>query len=161
MDLHRIHSHKYFMRRKGKKSFLLGLCIFASVLFSVIWYRTFYVINEVEFTVWKTYKGCYITPYKYWGVLPPEDNYLRISNIGTADVFICKDKTLCVFIDPQSDGATETVCKLKSCQYYSYGTDDKEVLKRSKDWVERWEKYQSIYPYITIDARVMKIEINE
>ena len=30
------------------------------------------------------------------------------------------------FIDPQSDGATETVCKLKSCQYYSYSysTDD-------------------------------------
>ncbi len=161
MDLHRIHSHKYFMRRKSKKSFLLGLCIFASVLFSVIWYRTFYVINEVEFTVWKTYKGCYITPYKYWGVLPPEDNYLRISNIGTADIFICKDKTLCVFIDPHSDGATETVCKLKPCQYYSYSTDDKEELKRSKDWVEKWKKYQSIYPYITIDARVMKIEINE
>lgn len=59
------------------------------------------------------------------------------------------------------DGATETVCKLKSCQYYSYSTDDKEELKRSKDWVEEWKKYQSIYPYITIDARVMKIEINE
>ena len=162
MDLHRIHSHKYFMRRKSKKSFLLGLCIFASVLFSVIWYRTFYVINEVEFTVWKTYKGCYITPYKYWGVLPPKDNYLRISNIGIADIFICKDKTLCVFIDPHSDGATETVCKLKSCQYYSYSTTgDKEELKRSRDWVEKWKKYQSKYPYITIFARVMKIEINE
>ena len=161
MDLHRIHSHKYFRGGKVKKSLLLGLCIFAYVLFSVIWYRTFYVINEVEFTVWKTYKGCYITPYKYWGVLPPKDNYLRISNIGTADIFICKDKTLCVFIDPHSDGATETVCKLKSCQYYSYSTDDKEVLKRSKDWVEEWKKYQSIYPYITIFARVMKIEINE
>lgn len=115
MDMHRIHSHKYFRGGKVQKSFLLGFCIFTSVLFSVIWYRTFYVINEVELTVWKTYKGCYITPYKYWGVLPPKDNYLRISNIGTADIFICKDKTLCVFIDPHSDGATETVCKLKSC----------------------------------------------
>ena len=67
MDLHRIHSHKYFRGGKVQKSFLLGFCIFASVLFSVIWYRTFYVINDVEFTVWKTYKGCYITPYKYWG----------------------------------------------------------------------------------------------
>lgn len=98
MNLHRIHSHKYFRGGKVKKSFLLGLCIFASVLFSVIWYRTFYVINEVELTVWKTYKGCYITPYKYWGVLPPKDNYLRISNIGIADIFICKDKTLCVLL---------------------------------------------------------------
>lgn len=67
---------------------------------------------------------------------------------------------LCVFIDPQSDGATETVCKLKSCQYYSYSTGDKEELKRSRDWVEKWNKYQSKYPYISIYARVMKIEIN-
>lgn len=163
MDLHRIHSHKYFMRRKGKKSFLLGLCIFASVLFSVIWYRTFYVINEVEFTVWKTCNGCcYITPYKYWGVLPPKDNYLRISNIGSADIFICKGKTLCVFIDPHSDCATDTICKLKSCKYYSYSTTgDEEELKRCIAFEEEWKKYQSIYPYIAIDARVMKIEINE
>lgn len=155
-------SHKYFRGRKVHKTFLLGFCISAFVLFSVFWYRTFYIINEVEFTVWKTCKGCYITPYKYWGVLPPKDNYLRISNIGIADIFICKDKTLCVFIDPQSDGATETVCKLKSCQYYSYSysTDNKEVLKRIKDWVEKWRKYQSKYPYISIYARVMKIEIN-
>lgn len=155
-------SHKYFRGRKVHKTFLLGFGIFAFVLFRVFWYRTFYTINEVEFTVWKTYKGCYITPYKYWGVLPPKDNYLRISNIGIADIFICKDKTLCVFIDPQSDGATETVCKLKSCQYYSYSysTDNKEVLKRIKDWVEKWKKCQSKYPYISIYARVMKIEIN-
>ena len=91
---------KYSRGGKVQKSFLLGFCMFAFVLFRVFWYWTFYIINEVEFTVWKTYKGCYITPYKYWGVLPPEDNYLRISNIGTADIFICKDKTLCVFIDP-------------------------------------------------------------
>ena len=78
------------------------------------------------------------------------------------DIFICKDKILCVFIDPHSDGATETVCKLKSCQYYSYSysTDNKEVLKRIKDWVEKWKKCQSKYPYISIYARVMKIEIN-
>ena len=87
-------SHKCFRGRKVHKTFLLGFCIFAFVLFRVFWYRTFYTINEVEFTVWKTYKGCYITPYKYWGVLPPKDNYLRISNIGIADIFICKDKTL-------------------------------------------------------------------
>ena len=53
------------------------------------------------------------------------------------------------------------ICKLKLCQYYSYSTDDKEELKRSKDWIEKRKKYQSIYPYITIDARVLKIEINE
>ena len=87
---------KYFRGGKVQKSFLFGFCIFAFVLFRVFWYRTFYIINEVEFTVWKTYKGCYITPYKYWGVLPPKDNYLRISNIGIADIFICKDKTLII-----------------------------------------------------------------
>ena len=58
---------KYFRGGKVHKTFLLGFCIFAFVLFRVFWYRTFYIINEVEFTVWKTYKGCYITPYKYWG----------------------------------------------------------------------------------------------
>ena len=154
---------KYFRGGKVQKSFLFGFCIFAFVLFRVFLYRSFYVINEVEFTVWKTCNGCcYITPYKYWGVLPPKDNYLRISNIGIADIFICKDKTLCVFIDPHSDGATETICKLKSCQYYSYSTTgDKEELKRSRDWVEEWKKNQPKYPYITIFARVMKIEINE
>ena len=52
-------------------------------------------------------------------------------------------------------------CSVSRMDGVSTGADDKEVLKRSKDWVEEWEKYQSIYPYITIDARVMKIEINE
>lgn len=33
MDLHRIHSHKYFRGGKVQKSFLLGFCIFTSVLF--------------------------------------------------------------------------------------------------------------------------------
>lgn len=49
-------SHKYFRGGKVHKTFLLGFCIFAFVLFRVFWYRTFYIINEVEFTVWKTYK---------------------------------------------------------------------------------------------------------
>lgn len=54
------------------------------------------------------------------------------------------------FIDPQSDGATETVCKLKSCQYYSYSysTDDNEVLKRIKDWVENGKISVEISIYI-------------
>ena len=163
MDFHRIHTHKYPRGGKVLITFLLGFCIFALVLFSVFLYRTFYVINDVEFTVWKTCNGCcYITPYKYWGVLLPKDNYIRISNIGTADIFISKGKTLYVFIDPHSDGATETICKLKSCKYYSYSTTgDEEEIKNCRDWVEKWEKYQSIYPYVAIDARYWKVEINE
>lgn len=167
MDFHRIHTHKYFRGGKVLKTFLLGFCIFALVLFRVFClfrvflYRNFYIINEVEFTVWKTSNGCcYITPYKYWGVLPPKDNYLRISNIGSADIFICKGKTLCVFIDPHSDCATDAICKLKSCRYYSYSaTGDEEELKRCIDFEEEWEKYQSIYPYLAIDARYRQIEI--
>lgn len=46
-------SHKCFRGGKVHKTFLLGFCIFAFVLFRVFWYRTFYIINEVEFTVWK------------------------------------------------------------------------------------------------------------
>lgn len=161
MIFHRIHYHNYYREGKVLKSFLLVFCIFLFILFGAAWYRSFYIINEVEFTVWKTHRGCYIIPYKYWGVLPPKDNYLRISNIGYADIFICKDKTLCVFIDPHSDGSAETVCKLKFCQYYTYSTDVKEELRKSKDWIEKWKAYQLIYPYITIDARLMKIEINE
>lgn len=161
MIFHRIHFHRCYREGKIRKSFLLGFCIFVFILFSTVWHRSFYIINEVEFTVWKTYRGCYIIPYKYVGALPPKDNYLRISNIGYADIFICKDKTLCVFIDPHSDGSTETVCKLKFCQYYSYSMDGKEELRRSRDWIKKWKAYQSIYPYITIDARSMKIEINE
>ena len=167
MDFHRIHTHKYFRGGKVLKTFLLGFCIFALVLFRVFClfrvflYRNFYIINEVEFTVWKTSNGCcYITPYKYWGVLPPKDNYLRISNIGSADIFICKGKTLCVFIDPHSDCATDAICKLKSCRYYSYSaTGDEEELKGCIDFEEEWEKYQSIYPYLAIDARYRQIEI--
>lgn len=167
MDFHRIHTHKYFRGGKVLKTFLLGFCIFALVLFRVFClfrvflYRNFYIINEVEFTVWKTSNGCcYITPYKYWGVLPPKDNYLRISNIGSADIFICKGKTLCVFIDPHSDCATDAICKLKSCRYYSYSAmGDEEELKRCIDFEEEWEKYQSIYPYLAIDARYRQIEI--
>lgn len=167
MDFHRIHTHKYPRGGKVLKTFLLGFCIFALVLFRVFClfrvflYRNFYIINEVEFTVWKTSNGCcYITPYKYWGVLPPKDNYLRISNIGSADIFICKGKTLCVFIDPHSDCATDAICKLKSCRYYSYSaTGDEEELKGCIDFEEEWEKYQSIYPYLAIDARYRQIEI--
>ena len=163
MDFHRIHTHKYPRGGKVLKTFLLGFCMFALVLFRVFWYRNFYIINEVVFTVWKTCNGCcYITPYKYWGVLPQKDNYLRISNIGSADIFICKGKTLCVFIDPHSDRATDTICKLKSCKYYSYSTTgEEEELKRCIAFEEEWKKYQSIYPCIAINARYRQIGINE
>lgn len=163
MDFHRIHTHKYPRGGKVLKTFLLGFCMFGLVLFRVFWYRNFYIINEVVFTVWKTCNGCcYITPYKYWGVLPPKDNYLRISNIGSADIFICKGKTLCVFIDPHSDRATDAICKLKSCKYYSYSTTgDEEELKRCIAFEEEWKKYQSIYPCIAINARYRQIGINE
>lgn len=54
------------------------------------------------------------------------------------------------------------ICKLKSCKYYSYSTTgDEEEIKNCRDWVEKWEKYQSIYPYVAIDARYRKVEINE
>ena len=56
--------------------------------------RHFYKIGDRTLTVWKTNNGCFVIPYSYYGILPPQKNYLRLSNIGTVHIFIVPNDSL-------------------------------------------------------------------
>ena len=44
-----------------------------------------------------------MTPYRYWGITTPKDNYIRMSNVGDVFIYIQQD-TLLIFNYITSEG---------------------------------------------------------
>lgn len=152
----------FFIKLK-KKIFFFYLCFIAfmsSIIFAFYESRNFYSIGDMDFTVWKTWHGCYIIPFQYFGICKPQKDYLKLSNIGAIDIFIQSDSTLVIFADPHRDGYTEIKCNLKKYRYYTYAIGNgMEELEQSKQWIKLWKRYSSKYPSLSIDARDMNIEV--
>jgi hypothetical protein len=148
---------------KKKNAFLcFSAFIFISAIILIFYlHRSFYSVGGINFTVWKTYAGCYVMPYRYWGICKPNNNYLRLSNIGAIDIYIRKDSTLMLFADPHRDGYAELDCHLKKYRYYTYITGDNKEVEISRRWTKLWEEYASKYSYLYIDARKIDVEIGE
>ena len=75
--------------RKVKKRWIIIVCILLLILF-VTEKRSFYCLENGKcVTVWKTfYNICYVTPYKYYGLLFPHDNYFKTERWPDADISI-------------------------------------------------------------------------
>ena len=86
--------------KKIKKGCLFGCLvpIIILLLTFAVWtqHRHFYTVDTVTFTVWETWGGyAYITPYKYRRLfVRPQENYIRVRNLGSVEIFIGKDKRL-------------------------------------------------------------------
>jgi hypothetical protein len=137
------------------------ITIFIGVL--IIFYETrhFYKIGDRTLTIWKTNSGCFVIPYSYYGILPPQKNYLKLSNIGTAYIFLVPKDSLYIFVEPYSDGYSELSNHMYSSKLITYSAATSSALKQSKLWVDSFDKYKKLYPFISVEARYMDILIKE
>ena len=147
--------------RKLKVTLYIGaILFFSSILYVFYEGRTFYSIHKKNFTIWKTYSGCYIMPYRYWGLCKPNKNYLRLSNIGAIDIFILDDSTLSIFADPHIDGYADIEFHMENSKFYTYtASNGIKELEQSRQWLKLWNEHRSMYPYLSIDAREGNVKI--
>lgn len=152
----------------NKKRFFLGclykIGIFILFLFLLFiingLYRHFYKIGDIDFTFWKTGKGCYITPYKYWGITPPEENYMKASNLGGVVIFVGEDTTLYIFPEftYYGYGSDSIECNFSFYKYryfpYINEIEHIEYIKEISDYYKNKKKY----PYINIYIGEMHAE---
>ena len=84
--------------KKLKVTLYLGIIlVFSSILYVFYEGRSFYSIDKRDFTIWKTYDGCYIMPFRYWGLSKPNKNYLRLSTLEPL-TFLFLMIVLCLFL---------------------------------------------------------------
>lgn len=141
-----------------KKLLFFVICI---ILLAFIWkqYRHFYQVDDVTFTAWKTSEGyCYITPYKYWGVSPPKNNYIKLSNVGYINIFIDKDSTLLIFNDYFYLKNNNVECKFNDYKYKHFGLDSLSSMKETKLHEIKRKEHKRYLPYIEMDVGYMKVE---
>lgn len=83
------------MSQKGCcKFFLIVFFVIFIVLLYTYLNRHFFVIGNKDFTFWRSSKGCYIMPYKYFGIFPPKKNYALSSNTCFVHIFIENDSII-------------------------------------------------------------------
>ena len=70
---------------------LLLILLPFSCTFYLLEYKFYYTVEDVTFTFWNTFNGCYIMPYKYTGLLFPKDNYMIVSPLDCIDIFVGDD----------------------------------------------------------------------
>ena len=128
-----------------KKGCLFGCLvpIIILLLTFVVWtqQRHFYTVQDITFTVWKTWGGnAYITPYKYRRLfVRPRENYIRTSNLSLVRIYIGKDNKLYIFSDHFTEAMTLNTIEinLKKWNYELFthtnelGSVDSWSLKRS------------------------------
>ena len=71
-----------------------------------------------------------------------------------------KDR-LYIFVEPYSDGYSELSNHMYSSKLITYSAATSSALKQSKLWVDSFEKYKKLYPFISVEARYMDILIKE
>lgn len=165
-------AHKY----SHKKLIITILCV-ASLVFAWSQYRHFYKVNDQEFTVWKTKNGCYIMPYKYWGITLPKENYISISNLGSLTIFVNDSSTLLIFKDRNySDQERYIKCNLHEYNYQLFTPIEYPQMENGDsipvDIINDYFNEDSLlqakrnicintFPSISIDARDMAIYTKE
>jgi hypothetical protein len=135
------------------------ILILLSVSVIFFQYRHFYKVGCVDFTFWKTGNGCYITPYKYYGVTIPKDNYMKAGNLGGTIIFVGEDTTLYIFpIHPYYRGADTIECNLPLYKYkYFPYINEVEHAQFNQNMIDYYENLG--YPYINIYIAEMSAKI--
>jgi len=129
------------------------------IYFIFFQYRHFYKVNDIFFTFWKTRNGCYIMPYKYYGVKKPKDNYIKASNLGGVVIFIGEETKLYIFPTYIYElGANKLTVNLSSFKYdyFPYINEICHISEVNK----KMKTYKDLnYPYIDIYIREMYVKI--
>jgi len=123
--------------------------------------------------VWKTQNGCYIIPYRYFGLFLPQKDYVNISNVGSLTIFIKDKSTLLIFYDRTDDGLKTINCNIKRFDYqeflpigYKKGNGgivlpDKIENYFEMDSILQAKRKQCIdsFPFISISAGTMSVNL--
>jgi len=135
----------------------LAVPILLCVLFSQ--YRHFYRVGNMDFTFWKTSNGCYIMPYKFFGISIPKNNYMKASNRGGAIIFIGEDSTLYIFPEFTYELGADTIeCNLSSYKHkYFPKINELKYIESIQDTIIFYKNQG--YPYINIYIAEMHAQI--
>ena len=142
-----------------KKFLFFVLCIIA-LIFTWKQYRHFYQVGNITLTVWKKWGGyCYITPHKYWGISAPENNYIKMRNLGDIYIYVDKDSTLLIFNYPNYGCENYVECNLTDYHYQHFEVG-LEPSSDDESWRNKIASIDSLkLPYIYIDVRWMQAKI--
>lgn len=152
------------------------IAIIIMLLSFFIWkqYRHFYRVDNIVFTVWKTSTGyCYITPYMYFGVFIPQDNFIKVSNAANTHIYVKDASTLVVFNQEYNNGAQNDIechfTKFKCLylpppQHLEFRNElelseskIEEYFKNEQLWKEKWEICEKTMSGISLDIRNMNV----
>ncbi len=150
--------------------------ILATLLFLVLsfpYMRSFHTINGVTFTIWKTSTGCYIMPYRYFGLSDPPKDYLKVANLAYLTIIVKDQNNLIVFHNRSDAGLKEWYSCIESMNYEEfmpagYFYEDGHLKFRAEDYfkdcdslAKKKEIYINSYPCMTVDVGPQRIYIAE
>jgi len=112
-------------------------------------HRHFHQVGDMVFTFWRTSSGyTYIMPYRYMGLIPPRDNYMK--TVNTAGIFIVIGEGSMLYIFPLITyviGGDRIEVNLSSFEYRYYpfvrGIDNVRAF-----FDTMYEYMNSGYPFI-------------
>ncbi len=143
---------------KNMKKLIIIASIICCLLTALFQYRNFYKVNNLVFTVWKSNKGCYITPYCFLGFSIPQKDYIHLSNNGNILIYMNKDSSFLIFDDCMTDSIE---CSLKTYNFHLIRRND-QSLETLHQWEAQIDSCKNKgLSYINIDVRNMKVDTRE
>lgn len=144
---------------------IFSIIVLSLILFVFVYsqYRYFYKVDDVTFTVWKKWGGyCYITPYRYWGLSAPENDYIKARNVGKVHIFINnRDSSLLIFNYSSHDVYSNDI----ECVFSNFKFQHFKVKSNTGEDIMDWEiksgEYRDSLSCIDIDIMHMKVWIKE
>lgn len=133
------------------------------LIFVYMEYRQFYRVDDMTFTVWRKYGGyCYITPYRYWGLSAPENDYIKARNVGAVHIFINnKDSSLLIFNYLINDCYSNDI----ECVFQNFKHQHFKVKNNTMEDITNWQikslEYRDSLSCIDIDILHMNVKIKE
>ena len=148
---------------KKKKGCLIGCLTFIIILpilyVVTVQRRDFHTVGDMTFTFWKTPRGCYITPYKYWGLTVPRNNYMIAENLGGAIILIAEDSMLYIFPIQTHIRGTDTITVNLSSYKYKYFPfiNEASQVRTFQDTIDYYKNRGYPYIHIYIDEMYARI----
>lgn len=144
------------------KKLLILILTIVLLIFTWKQYRHFYQVGDVTFTVWKRPGGyCYITPYRYWGLSIPKENYIKAANLGEVNFYIDKSSTLLIFNEHSAIGCPDNSieCHFDKYNYKQFELSSTALEEDIKLWETKRRNLRDRLPFFEIDIRWMNAEI--
>jgi len=129
---------------------------FCLIIIALVWFqcRHFYELNNKTFTVWKRNSGkCYITPYRYWGIMPPKEDFIITPNLSSITICV-KNDSLIIFDEDFTECSEGEVleCHFKNYHYKYVHSDDFLYVQNMR------RIYLRNYPYLSISIGDLHID---